>query len=90
MDVSFAVVVVQTPDIPPVANLIVALEALDVLPIFCSVIIHVSFLFIWCKNSFPYISIYNFPAENFGWLRKKLSKDAYRLSTEPCRYEPSL
>ena len=45
MDVSFAVVVVQAPDIPLVTDLIVALKALDVFPIFCSVIIHVSFLF---------------------------------------------
>ena len=45
MDVSFAVVVVQAPDIPPVTDLIIALEALDVLPIFYSIRIHVSFLF---------------------------------------------
>ena len=34
MDVSFAVIVVNAPDMPLVANLIVALEALDVLPLF--------------------------------------------------------
>lgn len=43
MNVSFAVIVVQAPDMPLVADLIVALEALDVLPLFCSVRFHLSF-----------------------------------------------
>ena len=43
MDVSFAVIVVQAPDMPLVADLIVSLEALDVLPLLCSFIIHLSF-----------------------------------------------
>ena len=43
MDVSFAVIVVQAPDMPLVADLIVSLEALDVLPLFCSIRFHLSF-----------------------------------------------
>ena len=53
MDVSFAVIVVQAPDMPLVADLIVSLEALDVLPLFRSASIHMSFLFVlfcWCEE----------------------------------------
>ena len=46
MDVSFAVIVVQASDVALVTNLIVALEALDVLPLFFSVCVHRLFLFL--------------------------------------------
>lgn len=52
MDVSFAVIVVQASDVALVADLIVALEAIDVLPLFSSVNIHLSFSsvgFVWCN-----------------------------------------
>ena len=46
MDVSFEVIVVKAPDMPLVADLIVSLEALDVLPLFR--VIHLSFPLLFC------------------------------------------
>ena len=45
MNVSFAVIVVQASDVALVTDLIVSLEALDVLPLLCSFIIHCLFSF---------------------------------------------
>lgn len=72
---------IEIPDSTFVAYLI-SIISFDGLPLFCSVCIHClsSFICCWCKvSSLHYISIYYFTTEKTGTLRKKLSKDAYRL-----------
>ena len=75
MDVSFAVIVVQAPDPTFVADLIVSLEALDVLPLFR--VIHLSFLFVLFGVMYflsHYIIIYYFSYENFWIFRNFFQK----------------